>query len=136
VKRWMLDTSACIRAIRLGGGAIVDRMESNPVGSIFLSTIALAELEVGIHSSRDPKRNREALVRFCAPLLIVPFDHEAAVAYGVVRAQLEARGTPSGSLDMLIAAHALAAGLAIVTSNEREFRRVDGLAVENWETSP
>jgi len=73
-----------------------------------------------------------ALAHFCAPLEVCPFEHDAASAYGAVRAHLERAGTPIGPLDTLIAAHALALDVTLVTNNEREFARVPGLSVENW----
>jgi tRNA(fMet)-specific endonuclease VapC len=73
-----------------------------------------------------------ALAHFCAPLEICDFGHEAATAYGEVRVVLERQGTPTGPLDTLIAAHALALDATIVTSNEAEFDRVPLLRVDNW----
>ena len=73
-----------------------------------------------------------ALTQFAAPLEILPFDGEAAQYYGDLRAQLEKKGTPIGSLDMLIAAHALSLDNTLVTNNEKEFNRVSSLKIENW----
>jgi len=97
-----------------------------------LSVMTLAELEVGVAKSDDPVARGRDLMYFCAPFLIVPFDDVAARIYGRVRAQLEKPGFPIGSIDMLIAAHALALDVPVVTNNEREFRRVPELKVENW----
>ena len=72
------------------------------------------------------------LVAFCAPLAILPFDDRAGHTYGRVRTELERGGTPIGPLDTLIAAHALAQNVTLVTNNEREFSRVVGLPIENW----
>jgi tRNA(fMet)-specific endonuclease VapC len=69
---------------------------------------------------------------FLTPLLIADFDHAAAAAYGIVRAALERQGTPIGSLDILIATHALSLAVTLVTNNEREFARVAGLKLANW----
>ena len=67
-----------------------------------------------------------------APLEVAVFDHDAALSYGRVRARLETIGSPIGSMDLLIAAHALSLGVRLVTNNLREFRRVPGLKLENW----
>jgi tRNA(fMet)-specific endonuclease VapC len=97
-----------------------------------ISVIALAELQHGIEKSARPDQNRIALSQFCAPLEIRPFTDIAAVIYGKIRNSLERRGEVIGPMDLLIAAHALADAVTVVTNNEGEFRRVDGLSVENW----
>lgn len=74
----------------------------------------------------------DALDMFLAPLEVLPFDEAATRQYGKLRSHLEAKGTPIGALDLLIAAHALALGAVVVTDSEREFRRVPALVVENW----
>ena len=101
-------------------------------GDVGISSITLAELEYGAAKSRYPEKNREALAQFVLPLEILALDAKAALAYGEVHANLEARGAPIGSMDFLIAAHALALDVALVTNNVREFRRVRRLRVENW----
>ena len=101
-------------------------------GDVGVSSITVAELQFGVQKSQRPLQNQEALALFLAPLIIADFDHAAAEAYGVIRADLERQGTPIGSLDTLIAAHALSLGVTLVTDNEREFSRVPGLQVENW----
>jgi tRNA(fMet)-specific endonuclease VapC len=77
-------------------------------------------------------RNRQALEMFLAPLMTLPFDERAAWAYGELRADQERRGTPIGSLDTMIAAHALSLQATLITNNTREFAQVSGLQVENW----
>ena len=88
----------------------------------------------GVAKSSNPARHRALLVEFCAPLAIEPFDGVAAETYGRLRSELESAGTPIGPLDTLIASHALSIGVTLITNNEREFRRVPGLNVENWLT--
>jgi len=81
---------------------------------------------------RGPYGNREALEQFVSPLEIAAFDRQATVAYGQTMALLEKRGRPIGSMDLLIAAHALSLSVRLVTNNVEEFRHVPGLRVENW----
>jgi tRNA(fMet)-specific endonuclease VapC len=101
------------------------------IGDVGISAITAAELLFG--SALNPsERNRQAVARALESLAVVPFDLAAAHAYGRIRAMLRRRGTPIGSHDMLIAAHALSLDLPLVTNNVREFRRVPGLRVENW----
>jgi tRNA(fMet)-specific endonuclease VapC len=128
----MLDTNICIQIIRLRPRSVLERFGALAVGDIGLSAITLAELEYGASNSRDPKRNRDALQQFTAPLDIAAFDRGATEAYGRVRTVLERKGQRIGPMDLLIAAHALSLGVRLVTSNEAEFKRVPGLVVENW----
>ena len=100
--------------------------------SVCISTITLAELQYGVRKSAQPEKNQLALSQFLIPLEIVGFDLKAAVEYGEIRATLEKDGTPIGPLDTLIAAHAKSLNLILVTNNEKEFKRVAGLEVENW----
>lgn len=82
-------------------------------------------------SSRS-EQNKLALIQFAAPLEILPYDDHAAREYGNIRSFLEKQGTPIGSLDTLIAAHALALDCTLVTNNHTEFTRVPGLRTANW----
>ncbi len=130
--RYMLDTNICIEIIRGRGVNALKRLMKCSTGEVGLSVITFSELEHGVWKSTSPQRNQQALYCFCAPLELLPFDCSAASAYGQLRASLEKAGKIIGPMDMLIAAHALASGSTLVTNNEREFRRVAGLAVENW----
>lgn len=89
-------------------------------------------MEFGVQKSQFPQRNQQALTQFLLPLEIVNFDRAAAVVYGNLRATLEKRGTPIGSLDTLIAAHALSLQVTLITNNIREFNRVSNLKLDNW----
>lgn len=128
----MLDTNICIYLIKQQPPTILERFRAHPVGDIGLSSITAAELAYGVSKSRHVTKNRHALEQFLAPLEVAAFDQVAAWAYGRLREQLEAKGTPIGSMDMLIAAHALSLGIRLVSNNLREFRRVPGLRLENW----
>lgn len=132
--RHLLDTNICIDLVRRRAPRVVARLRRRRIGTVGISSITLAELHFGVAKSSDPPRNLIALAHFCAPLEVCPFEHDAASAYGPVRARLERAGTPIGPLDTLIAAHALALDVTLVTGNEREFARVPGLKVENWLT--
>lgn len=128
----MLDTNICIYIIKRRPQSVLERFASFPVGDIGISTITLVELEYGAARSAQPRKNRQALEQFISPLYLAAFDREASEAYGRMRAALEKKGLPIGAMDMLIAAHAVSLGANLVTNNEREFRRVPGLRVENW----
>ena len=129
---YMLDTNMCIYLVKRRPPEVLDRFERIEVGEIGISTITLSELEFGASKSSRPERNRAALIQFTASLEVLSYDDAAAARYGPLRAELEARGTPIGSLDMLIAAHALSIGCTLVTNNLSEFGRVPDLKAENW----
>ena len=130
--RYLLDTDICIEIIRGRSAAPLANLRRHRIGSVAISSITLAELQYGVARSRDPQRNRIALIHFLAPLEVLPFDQHAADAYGEFRADLERAGGPIGPLDTLIAAQALAEKLTLVTNNQRHFARVADLHVENW----
>ncbi len=133
--RIMLDTDMCIHLIRQRPQSALNRFAAYVPGDIGVSAITVAELEYGARKSARPRRNRQALEQFLSPLEVAAFDRAATRTYGRLRTHLERRGLPIGALDTLIAAHALSADVSLVTSNEREFRRVPGLRVENWATT-
>jgi tRNA(fMet)-specific endonuclease VapC len=130
--KYMLDTNICIHLIKHRPQRLMNRLERTLVGDIGISVITLAELEYGAAKSSRPNRNREALRGFITPLEIAAFGKAATVAYGRIRALLEKKGLIIGSMDLLIAAHAVSEGVQVITNNEAEFKRVPGLRVDNW----
>jgi tRNA(fMet)-specific endonuclease VapC len=129
---YLLDTDTCIYIINRKPAAALRRVRAKRPDQVAISTITQAELEYGAARSEFPDRNRIALIQFLFPFLLLPFDQMAAVEYGSIRSVLESKGTPIGPMDLLIAAQAVAAGMTLVTNNEREFGRVQGLRMENW----
>jgi len=132
---YLLDTDICIYIINKKPAAVLKRVQSRQPGQIAISAITVAELEYGVARSRDPGRNRIALLEFLFPFTILDFDQKAAMEYGRIRSSLEARGRPVGPMDLLLAAQAKAHRLILVTNNEKEFARIDGLRIENWARS-
>ncbi len=130
--KYLLDTNICIYLIKKQPVSVLDRFREHAVGEIGLSVISVAELSYGVQRSRRREQNEQALLQFLAPLVVADFDADAALVYGRVRADLDARGTPIGALDALIAAHAMALDAIVVTNDEREFLSVPRLKVENW----
>lgn len=129
--RYLLDTNICIYIINRRAPHVFERFETLRAGDVGVSSITAAELAFGVAKSRSA-RNQAALEKFLAPLEIVSFGEEAVWHYGRLRAEPERQGQPIGSLDTLIAAHALALGVTLVTNNREEFARVPGLRCENW----
>jgi len=130
--KYLIDTNTCIYIINKKPPSAVNRIRSKQPEDIAISTVTIGELEYGVHRSQKIDQNRIALLEFLVPLTILDFDQGAAAVYGSIRSSLEARGTPIGPMDLLIAAQAMSQGLVLVTNNEREFSRVDGLGIENW----
>ena len=128
----MLDTNVCLYLIKEHPPSVVDRFATHAVGDIGISVMTLAELEYGVSKSGRPARNREALDQFISPLEVAPFDRQATAAYGKLRTTLEKNGRTIGSMDLLIAAHALSLDVRLITRNIREFGRVPGLRIEDW----
>ena len=129
---FMLDTNICIYIIKRKPIRVLDRFKKAEISEITISSITLSELLFGVSKSSKPEQNLMALTQFVAPLDILPYGDEAAQYYGELRAHLEKQGTPIGSLDMLIAAHALSISGTLITNNEKEFNRVPNLNIENW----
>lgn len=129
---YMLDTNICIYAMKKKPELVLRRFKDELYNGMCISAITLAELEYGMKHSSNPLKNEQALLRFLAPLSILSFGSAAASEYGEIRACLQSQGTPIGPLDMLIAGHARAEGLVLVTNNVREFERVPHLRIENW----
>lgn len=130
--KYMLDTNICVYIIKKRPERVLQRFMQQSPDNLCISAITLAELEYGIENSSFPERNRLALAMFLSGIQVLPFDDAAAEEYGKIRAKLKKAGTPVGANDMLIASHAKAHGLIIVTNNTREFDRIENLNVENW----
>jgi tRNA(fMet)-specific endonuclease VapC len=130
--RFLLDTNICIFLIKCKPAIVLQRLKRSLVSGIGISSITLSELEYGVQKSAQVERNAVSLLRFLTPFEIVAFDDSAAREYGKIRAMLERNGQPIGNMDMLIGAHAKSLGLTLVTNNVREFKRIDGLRIEDW----
>ena len=128
----LLDTCICIHVIRGKAAGMRARFDMFQVGDLAVSSITEAELRFGADKSAEPARNHRQLDQFLLTLPVLPFDSRAAVHYGSIRATLEREGTPIGPMDLLIAAHARALQMTVVTHNVREFLRVPDLVVDDW----
>jgi tRNA(fMet)-specific endonuclease VapC len=128
----MLDTDICVDVIRGRSPTVRSRLERTNLDEVAVSSIVAAELWTGVSKSALPGRSRDALNAFLAYVMILDWPAEAAPTYGEVRARLEASGRSIGTLDLLIAAHAIHEKATLITRNLSEFRRVAGLKVESW----
>ena len=130
--KYMLDTNICIYAIKNKPIRVIDKIKLHYNEGLCISSITLAELRLGVEKSVNKARNEEALLKFLSIFMIVHFDDFAALEYGKICAKLHKNRTPIGPFDTLIAAHAKALSLTLVTNNTKEFERVEGLKLENW----
>ena len=129
--RYMLDTNLCIRVLNTRPPALKDRFNAE-AESLCISTVTMYELLYGAEKSARPTENIKAVENFAARLDVLPWDNAAAAHSANIRAALERLGTPIGAYDLEIAGHARSRGLAVVTGNLREFKRVEGLRTEDW----
>lgn len=129
--KYMLDTNICIYLMKHQPPQVRERFADCFVGDVVMSAITLAELEFGVACSGDNQaRNRAALDSLLEDIVVLPFEAQAAGTYGPLRAAHRERS--KDALDKLIAAHAMAAGVTLVTNNEADFVGYAGLVVENW----
>jgi len=129
--KYMLDTNTCIYLMK-NTTSVVDNYTAKKHRGVSISTIISAELYFGVYNSSNIEKNGSSLANFLIGLEVLEFDDSAAMEYGIIRATLQKQGNIIGPLDMLIAAHAKAKRLALVTNNIREFERVKGLTLESW----
>ena len=130
---YLLDTNSCIRILNNSSPALVARLQKEAPSVMRLSSVTKAELLYGARHSTKVAANLRLLEHFFAPFISLPFDDRCAEHYGAIRAELAARGLPIGPNDLLIAATARGYDLVLVTHNTREFSRVAGLKLEDWE---
>ncbi len=128
---FLLDTDTCIYALKQNPD-VLGQLLSKSREEILVSVITEAELRTGAAKSSSALKTLRLVENFLRPLAVVEFTSDDAIAYAHIRARLERAGTPIGPLDTLIASQAVARSLILVSNNEREFRRVTGLHVENW----
>lgn len=129
--RYLLDTNIVSDLVRRPQGRVAQRIREVGETKVCTSIIVAAELRYGA-TKRGSRRLSAQLEAVLGAVDVVPFEAPADIAYGQLRASLERVGQPIGGNDLLIAAQVLALGYAIVTDNEREFARIDGLSCENW----
>lgn len=127
----LLDTNICIYIINQRPAHVIEKFQKYRAGDLGVSSVVAAELAYGVTKSGSQK-NRDALEMFLAPFEILPFDEKSVWVYGELRSHLENCGEPIGSLDTLIAAHALSLDALLITNNIKEFAKVPKLKLDNW----
>jgi tRNA(fMet)-specific endonuclease VapC len=130
--RFLLDTNICIYIRRRQPAQVMARFQRLAAGEAALSVITLGELRYGAEKSPTRAKAFRELDELASLMQVLPLPADAASTYGIIRAALELRGEMIGGNDVWIAAHAKAADMTLVTNNEREFKRVAGLKIQNW----
>jgi len=133
--RYLLDTNICIYIRRERPKAVLDHFKLLPPGSTVISVITYGELVYGVQKSPDAHRAMTILEELTELIPVVPMAVNVAETYGSIRSDLSVCGMLIGNNDLWIAAHAMSLQLTLVTNNEKEFRRVNGLSIENWAKS-
>ena len=132
MKRYMLDTDISSYIIRKRPESVRARFREVEGGQLCISTVSEAKLLYGVKAKGSPRALAAMVADFLRRLTVLDWSRAAAQHYADIRARLDAAGTPIGNMNLLIAAHARSAGAVLVTNNERHFRQVEGLKVENW----
>ena len=130
--KYLIDTNICIYIMNKHPAEVIKKFKKFELGEIGISTITVSELQYGVAKSIHREKNQPRLEEFIAPLEILTYDEIAARTYGAIRFQLEKGGQPIGPLDLLIAAQSLSHNLILITNNDKEFKRIKNLKVENW----
>jgi tRNA(fMet)-specific endonuclease VapC len=129
--RYLLDTNIVSDLVRNPQGIVAKHLRTVGEKQVCTSIIVAAELRYGADKKGSPRLSSQ-LDAVLGALEVLPFEAPADASYGLLRTSLEKRGTPIGANDLLIAAQALTLGYVIVTDNEKEFSRVEGLRLQNW----
>lgn len=130
--RFMLDTDTCSYIMKRSHPLVLKRLQAVDVGDVCMSVITKAELLYGVEVSPRRAHDAGALAAFLPYVEVIDFSDDAATYYAEIRADLKKRGALIGANDLLIAAHARALGLTLVTNNTAEFQRVSDLKLDNW----
>jgi tRNA(fMet)-specific endonuclease VapC len=130
--KYMFDTNICIYARKGMFPALANRLPNVRKGDACISVITYGELLVGAAKSTQSAAALAAVERTTSLLSVYPLDEDVAETYADIRAHLEHKGTPIGTNDLWIGAHALTLGVTLITNNDKEFKRIPKLKIENW----
>jgi tRNA(fMet)-specific endonuclease VapC len=128
----MLDTDTCSYLIRGKSQNLDRKIAAVRAQNLCISVVTKAELLFGVERKGHPPKLAALVSQLLQKLPGLPWDDDCARTYAQIRAKLELEGSPIGNLDLLIAAHALAIDATLITNNERHFKKVSGLRLDNW----
>ncbi|MEO1021489.1 MAG: type II toxin-antitoxin system VapC family toxin [Bacteroidota bacterium] len=132
MKAYLLDTNICIYILNQRPQSVFGRFKEVDINEVYFSSLVLAELHFGVQKSRRIEHNLSTLKAFVSPFEFLQFDEPSARCFGEIEHELQKSGELIGPMDLLIASQAKAHGLTLVTNNEKEFERIEGLNIENW----
>ena len=130
--KYLIDTNICIYIMNKRPPAVIKKFKRFEPGEIGISTITVSELQYGVSKNSHRNKNADRLNEFLVPFEMLTYDQMAARVYGDICFQLENQSQPIGPLDLLIAAQTISRDLVLISNNEREFKRIRRLKVENW----
>ena len=130
--KYMLDTDTCIYYSRKTSPNVIARVRRYSPGDLVISAVTYGELRFGAEKSENPTIALRLLDTFTQAVPVVSLEPQAAEHYGWIRLHLQRKGQIVGNNDLWIASHCLQLGLTLVTNNDREFRRIPNLTIENW----
>ncbi|MFH1873225.1 MAG: type II toxin-antitoxin system VapC family toxin [Pseudomonadota bacterium] len=130
--RYLLDTNICIYIAKHNPPEVRERFVRHAAAELAMSVVTLGELRFGAEKSQARERALAAISQLTSVIQVAALPESAGEHYGQIRARLQRLGQPVGNNDLWLSAHARAEGWILVTNNEREFLRVEGLQVENW----
>ncbi len=132
MNQYLLDTNICIYIINKKPEKVYQKFKKISLDNIFISSITEFELRYGVQKSKKADQNQKTLNDFLSYLNVINFDSESAFVAGSIRSKLEQKGEIIGPYDLLIASQAISSDIILVTNNEREFKRIKELKIENW----
>jgi tRNA(fMet)-specific endonuclease VapC len=132
--KFLLDTNPCIVYLNGRSFALRQRLDAEGDSNIVICSIVMAEMYYGANKSTSPEKTLQKQQQFLSRFSCLSFDNIAASFYGPIRSKLEHNGTTIGAHDLLIASIAIANDLILITHNTREFLRIPGLKIEDWQT--
>ncbi len=132
MKHYMLDTDMCSYILRERPIHVLNHFKKLQMEQVCISIVTYAELLYGVERSSSKKINRPIIDDFSRHLAIMPWDRAAAEHYAVIRTHLEGEGKSIGAMDLMIAAHALSLKAILVSNNQKHFKKVKSLKLENW----
>ena len=130
--KYMLDTNTCIYLMNNKDIKLTKKFHNKDPKELCISNITYSELMYGVEKSEKREFNFTRLLLFLSDINILNYDFNASEEYGIIRVELERKGSTIGPNDMLIAAHAKSQNMILVTNNIKEFNRINDLKVENW----
>ncbi len=128
---FLLDTDTIIYSLK-GNESVIQNLKRHQYDPLKISAISLMELYYGAYKSQKINANLAKVRRVENAMETIPVDFFISDTFGMMKAQLELQGTPLDDFDLIIAATALTQNLILISNNEKHFRRVDGLKLENW----